>query len=257
MNNLKSFGRKFKHLVLKKNGIDEFQFSGNTSLDIKDDIKTKYGYSGALLEIFADNKSEEVHKWHHYIPIYDRYFSRFRGRKIRFLELGVSKGGSLQMWRKYFGDEAIIFGIDINKDCAIFNGKAGQVRIGSQADPEFLDSVVQEMGGVDIVLDDGSHQMNHIKTSLLHLFPKINYGGIYLIEDLHTSYWKNYGGGYNTKGNFFYFLFQIVDDMHNWYHKRGIKKLNISKDCSGIHIHDSIVIFDKDKNYKPVHSQNS
>lgn len=257
MNNLKRFVRKFKQLALKKNSIDEFQFSGNTSLDVKSDIKNKYGYSGPLLEIFADNKSEEVHKWHHYIPIYDRYFSRFRGQKVRFLELGVSKGGSLQMWRKYFGDEAIIFGIDINKDCSTYNGKSGQVRIGSQADAEFLESVVREMGGVDIVLDDGSHQMNHIKASLLNLFPKINYGGIYLIEDLHTSYWKNYGGGYNTKDNFFNFLFDIVDDMHSWYHKRGIKKLGISKDCSGIHIHDSIVIFDKNKNFKPVHSQNS
>lgn len=157
-------------------------------MDIKDDIQTKYGYSGALLEIFADNKSEEVHKWHHCIPIYDRYFSRFRGRKIRFLELGVSKGGSLQMWRKYFGDEAIIFGIDINKDCAIFIGKVGQVRVGSQTDPKFLQSITEEMGGIDIVLDDGSHQMKHIKYSLNYLFPKLNYGGIYLIEDLHTSY---------------------------------------------------------------------
>jgi hypothetical protein len=94
--------------------------------------------------------------------LYDRYFSPFRGRKTRFLEIGVNKGGSLQLWRKYFGDDAIIFGININPDCEKLNGLAGQVRIGSQIDRPFLESVIKEMGGVDIVLDDGSHHMQHI-----------------------------------------------------------------------------------------------
>src|SRR5215813_13910907 len=136
-------------------GIGEFTF--NEDFDVKDDIRHKYGYDGYLLHLFADNKKYVVHKWHHYIPIYDRYFSSFRGRKVRFLEIGVSKGGSLQMWRAYFGKDAIIFGIDIDDECLKYSGHAGQVRIGSQVDQSFLDSVVKEMGGLDIVLDDGSH----------------------------------------------------------------------------------------------------
>ena len=95
-------------------GIGEFTF--NEDFDVKDDIRHKYGYDGYLLHLFADNKKYVVHKWHHYIPIYDRYFSSFRGRKVRFLEIGVSKGGSLQMWRAYFGKDAIIFGIDIDDE---------------------------------------------------------------------------------------------------------------------------------------------
>lgn len=233
-----------------------YEFDLNaTPFDIKTDIQKKYEYDGDLLEIFAKNEEIVVHKWHHYIPLYDRYFSSFRGRKIRFLEIGVSEGGSLQMWRKYFGDDAIIFGIDINPECKKFNGLAGQVRIGSQTDDVFLKSVVREMGGVDIVLDDGSHLMEHIPATLKYLFPHLNANGIYVIEDLHTAYWKSYGGGYRAKRNFFRFLMDLVDDMHHWYHTSKLKQAVISNECCGIHIHDSIVVLEKNKVFKPVHSR--
>jgi hypothetical protein len=226
-----------------------------SSADVKADIQNKYLHNSDLLDYFTTNKGCVIHKWHHYIPLYDRYFSPFRGRKIRFLEIGVNKGGSLQLWRKYFGDDAIIFGIDINPDCEKLNGLAGQVRIGSQIDRPFLESVIKEMGGVDIVLDDGSHHMQHIPETLKQLFPHLSYGGIYMIEDLHTAYWKTYGGGYNSSGNFFRFLSDIVDDMHHWYTMKGIKQTAISKCCSGVHIHDSIVVLEKNKVYEPVHSK--
>ncbi len=231
------------------------KFAFNQDLDVKKDIREKYGYDGTLLDLFAVNKDLIVHKWHHYIPIYERYFAPFRGRKIRFLEIGVSKGGSLQMWRKYFGEEAVIFGIDIDAECAKYNGQAGQVRIGSQADQDFLESVVKEMGGVDIVLDDGSHHMKHVPASLKHLFPHLSDGGIYMIEDLHTAYWKRFGGGYRAAGNFFGVVMDLVDDVHHWYHGKRLKHAGIGDNCSGIHIHDSIVVLEKNKVYQPVHSQ--
>ena len=123
------------------------QFRFDSSKDISSHIKEKYGYDGDLLKIFADNKGKVIHKWHHYIPLYDKYSSRYRGTEVRFLEIGVSQGGSLSMWRKFFGDDAVIYGIDINPACSEFNGCDGQVRIGSQIDEEFLRSVVSEMGG--------------------------------------------------------------------------------------------------------------
>ena len=155
--------------------IKSFEFNG---ADIKKDIYEKYNFSGELVDIFVNNKDRIIHKWHHYIPIYDRYFQGYRGKNIRFLELGVSKGGSLSMWRKYFGEDAIIFGIDIEDTCKVFNGIDGEVRIGSQDDKKFLLDVLGEMGGVDIILDDGSHKMKHIKKSLSVLFPHLSEGGI-------------------------------------------------------------------------------
>jgi hypothetical protein len=236
-------------------GIEQFTFRSNAALEVKTDIQEKYGHESELLNIYANNTGAIVHKWHHYIPIYDRYFSPFRNRKIRFLEIGVSEGGSLQMWRKYFGDDAIIFGIDINPKCEKFNGIAGQVRIGSQTDHVFLASVIKEMGGVDVILDDGSHDMQHIPVTLEYLFPHMNYGGIYMIEDLHTAYWKGYSGGYRSKRNFFRYAMDLIDDMHHWYHNNDLKQALISKDCSGIHVHDSILVLEKNKVYEPTHSQ--
>ncbi|MDD2720547.1 MAG: hypothetical protein PHH47_04490 [Gallionella sp.] len=169
-------------LRYRKENNDAFAFKRADHSDVEKDILEKYGHSSDLVEYFSTNSGGGVHKWHHYIPLYDRYFSAFRGRKVRFLEIGVNAGGSLQMWRKYLGDDAIIFGIDINPDCAKLNGLSGQVRIGSQTDPIFLDSVIKEMGGVDIVLDDGSHHMKHIPVSLKSLFPYLSDGGISLLS---------------------------------------------------------------------------
>jgi len=233
-------------------GISAYAFAGT---DVREDIRRKYGHESDLLDLYAAGSERVVHKWHHYIPIYDRYMSRWRNRPFRFLEIGVSKGGSLDLWRKYFGPEAVIFGIDIEPACKAFDGISAQVRIGSQDDPAFLSSVVEEMGGVDMVLDDGSHVMEHVRKSFEVLFPKLSYGGTYMIEDLHTCYWRRYGGGYRNGDNFFNFTRRMVDDMHRWYHEYGERMPGFGSECSGIHIHDSVVVFDKDRPYPPTHSR--
>src|SRR5688572_15994126 len=74
--------------------------------------------TGPLAEIFFSGRGRRVHKWVHYLPIYDRYFSAMRGTQFKFLEIGVFGGGSLDMWREYFGPDAKIFGVDVNPACA-------------------------------------------------------------------------------------------------------------------------------------------
>lgn len=246
----------FYHLSSRSHRNERFsEYSFENKNMVRDKIAKDYDFKGDLLDIFVNNKGAIVHKWHHYIPIYDKYFSSFRNRGIRFLEIGVAKGGSLQMWRKYLGGSATIFGIDIDPDCAQLDGLSGRVRIGSQADPAFLAAVIEEMGGVDVVLDDGSHRMDHVKKTFSVLFPQLNEGGIYMIEDLHTAYWENFGGGYRVGNNFFSFVSDIIDDMHHWYHARGSNNPSISDACAGIHIHDSIAVFEKRKVHAPAHSQ--
>ncbi|MBL9051642.1 MAG: class I SAM-dependent methyltransferase [Tabrizicola sp.] len=200
------------------------------------------------------NEGEGVDKWHHYLPLYERYLEPWRGRPLRFLEIGVYKGGSLQLWRRYFGPDAVIYGIDIDPDCARFDGQAGQVRIGSQAEASFLNAVVDEMGGVDVILDDGSHRMEHVSASLDALFPRLSVGGIYIIEDLHTAYWKKYGGGHQAPGNFYNTVRKMIDDMHHWYHDAGASHQATAGALVGIHVHDSMVILDKGNAYSPVRS---
>ncbi|MEM7519645.1 MAG: class I SAM-dependent methyltransferase [Pseudomonadota bacterium] len=224
--------------------------------DVAGDIRDRYGFDGDLLDIYAGNEGVKVHKWHHYLPIYDRYFARFRGTPVKFLEIGVNNGGSLQMWRRYLGPQAILCGIDINPDCAQYDGQSGMVRIGSQDDPAFLDAVVTEMGGVDVVLDDGSHRMPHIETSLRALFPKLSDNGTYMIEDLHTAYYPRFGGGFGAETNFFNTVRRMIDDMHSWYHKGGPLALpELAQEFNGVHIHDSIVVIDKAPVQRPTHSR--
>ncbi|MFM7035334.1 MAG: hypothetical protein ACKOYJ_09190, partial [Planctomycetia bacterium] len=233
--------------------IERFAFDSHA--DARADVSGKYGFAGELLDLFVQNSGAVVHKWHHYIPLYDRYFARFRGTSLRFLEIGVSKGGSLQMWRKYFGDSAVIFGIDIDPLCRQYDGKFGSVRIGSQVDTSFLDEVVREMGGVDVVLDDGSHHMDHIPVTLRHLFPLLSFRGIYMIENLHTAYWRQWGGGFGVEKNFFRYTGDIVDNMHRWYHDDAPRCAAFADTCSGVHIHDSIVVLEKDAVHRPTHSR--
>ena len=224
--------------------------------DVAADIRDRYGFDGDLLDIYAGNDSVKVHKWHHYLPLYDRYFSRYRGTPVKFLEIGVNNGGSLQMWRRYLGPDAVLCGIDINPDCAQYDGQSARVRIGSQDDPDFLRKVVEEMGGVDVVLDDGSHQMPHVEASLRVLFPLLSMGGTYMIEDMHTAYSRRFGGGFRARSNFFNTVRNMIDDMHSWYHKKGSLALpELGQEFDGLHVHDSIVVIDKAPVRRPTHSR--
>lgn len=244
--------QRLHDLFSKRGNLRQFKFNGE---DVRTDIETRYQFQGDLLDIYVTGSEQLIHKWHHYLPIYDRYFSKWRGTNVRFLEIGVSKGGSISMWRKYFGDDAIIYGIDIDESCAQYDGLAGSVRIGSQDDPRFLERVIEEMGGVDVVLDDGSHVMQHVRTSAEIILPILEEGGIYMIEDLHTAYWKSYGGGFARKANFFNYLREVVDDIHHWYHVTKLQHPNVSLNCDAIHIHNSICVFEKSSPQRPTHSK--
>lgn len=223
--------------------------------------------AGPIELAFFGHKRRIVHKWHHYLPLYDRYFSPFREgfpdasggsarRPLRMLEIGVSFGGSLEIWRDYFGREAVLFGVDVNPACAAFDGEGGNaIRIGSQDDPAFLRRVVDEMGGVDIVLDDGSHMAAHQRASFETLFPTLSEGGLYVVEDLHTAYWRDFGGGYRSDQSFVAKLKQMIDDMHHWYHKAGEQVSAAAGLVGGLHIHDSIAFIEKTRVAPPAHSR--
>ena len=205
-----------------------------------------------LAEIAYSGECRRVHKWTHYFKIYERYLEKYRGSAFKMLEIGVNGGGSLDMWRSYFGDRATIFGIDINPDCASLDTPHAPVRIGSQADATFLRGVVDEMGGLDVVLDDGSHRAKHQRASFDALFPLLNEGGLYLIEDTHSSYWLRFGGGYRRRGTAIEFAKRIVDDMHGWYHRRR-PQTSAQHEVGSVTFHDSIIVIEKRRRERPRH----
>jgi hypothetical protein len=106
-------------------------------------------------------------------PIYEQHFSWYRNKSLTFLEIGVARGGSLQMWQRVFGPLAKIVGIDIQERSKSYEAPGGAfVRIGDQADEQFLQSLIDEFGVPDVVLDDGSHQMEHISKTFNFLYPE-------------------------------------------------------------------------------------
>lgn len=198
-----------------------------------------------LWQDFLTNQGKAIHKWGHYFPIYERHFAPWRGRTLTFLEIGVAKGGSLAMWRRYFGPLARIVGIDIDRKCQAHQGEGVAVRIGDQSDPEFLQGVIDEFGVPDVVLDDGSHRMDHIAASFEFLYPRMDKNGVYLIEDLHAAYWPKFGGGLAEPANFFNVAKGLVDRLNADHTLGAVTPDAFTRDTFSIAFYDSVVVFEK------------
>jgi hypothetical protein len=146
--------------------------------------------SPAALSILYD--TDKGPKLHYYTDHYRDAFAPLRTKRITLLEIGIHKGGSLQMWRRYF-PKARIAGIDLKLPELQIPGV--DMYVGDQSDPDFLSSLVARYGGFDVVIDDGSHVASHIAASFAVMFPALRPGGWYVIEDLATSYWESHEGG--------------------------------------------------------------
>jgi hypothetical protein len=208
-----------------------------------------------LEEYFRNNESRLIHKWMHYFDIYHRHFERFRGRPVVVLEFGVNQGGSLEMWRDYFGPDAKIYGVDIDPRCRQFEGDNMHIMIGDQADKEFLGQVVAEIGApIDVVIEDGGHRMRQQKMTFRHIYPHMSDDGCFLTEDTHTSYWRRYGGGFRRRGTFMEFAKNKVDQLNAWHSRtRDLQVDEFTRTTDSMHFYDSIVVFERGRRTKPEH----
>ncbi|MDD5571480.1 MAG: hypothetical protein PHD97_10055 [Bacteroidales bacterium] len=205
-----------------------------------------------LEKYFRQNNKKLIHKWIHYFDIYDRHFSRFRDKETTILEIGVNQGGSLQMWKSYFGEKAKIYGIDINPWCKELEEENIKIFIGSQTDKKFLQEIKKTIPKIDVLIDDGGHTMIQQIVSYEELFEHIKEDGVYLCEDLHTSYWLAYGGGYKRKGTFIAYTKNFIDYL-NAYHseQKFFKTNNFTKSVDSIHYYDSVIVIEKKKRERP------
>jgi hypothetical protein len=219
-----------------------------------DEVPTAEKTQSEIHRLFYSHTGPVIHKWRNYFEVYDRHLSRFRNTSFHMLEIGVGQGGSLTLWRRYFGPDARLFGIDIDPKCRQLDQRDAHVRIGSQDDPAFLRSVVAEMGGIDVVLDDGSHVASHQRASFQTLFPLLNDGGVYICEDLHAAYWPvEYRGGYQRRGTFIEVAKQIIDDLHADFHDRSQSVPDAHRTIHGIHFYNSILAIEKRRQHAPEH----
>jgi hypothetical protein len=183
---------------------------------------------GGNLKILASIYMTDKWNPHWYAQHYEDFFTRIRHKKINILEIGVggyddpNKGGnSLRMWRTFFPN-GHVYGVDIY-DKSRHNQRRIKTFRGSQTDQAFLDLVVSEIGKVDIIIDDGSHMNDHILITFQHLFPRLADGGFYVIEDIQTSYWKEYGGNETGRSDLSTAVgyFESLIDGLNWEEFRG------------------------------------
>ncbi len=168
------------------------------------------------LEAGTDKSSN----FHNYTEVYSELFASLRDKPIKFLEIGIYRGNSVKLWENYFPNGELHF-IDITDAYIQHSTSRSYYHFLSQSDRNALDQFGRNTGGeFDVIIDDGGHTMNQQIISFQHLFPFVKSGGIYIIEDLHTSYWGEYGGNGNLtapkagQGTTVELLKNLVEDLN-------------------------------------------
>ena len=161
------------------------------------------------------------------------------------LEIGVSGGGSLAMWRAYLGPQSRIIGVDIDPACKAHEAEGIEIHIGSQDDPALLDRIAALHPSLDIVLDDGSHMMHHQIATFQHLYTRMSPHGVYLVEDLHTCYWDEYGGGLKRPGTFVELTKELIDSLNAAHTRDAVPISNFTASTFSISVYDSIIAFER------------
>ena len=183
-----------------------------------------------------------------YFQVYEEVFNKYRNKPIVFVEIGILDGGSLFMWRKFFGESARIIGIDLNPEAKRWESEGFEIFIGSQEDPEFWNKFFESVGMVDIVLDDGGHSNSQQIVTAHKALPHIRDGGMLAVEDVHTSYLRYYGNP--AKYSFMNYCKKTIDQINSrssvlpWMRKQSSILRDTVYSCA---FYESIVCFHVDR----------
>lgn len=172
-----------------------------------------------LENIFSQHVGKRTDKWFSYLKIYEDLFREYKNKKINILEIGIQNGGSLEIWSKYFDHAENIVGCDIDDMCSELQyGDPSITVVTSNINSDDTERKIYDIANkFDIIIDDGSHRSGDIIGSFCRYFPYLNPNGLYIIEDMHCSYWEQYEGGlYNpfSSISFFKSLVDIINQQH-------------------------------------------
>jgi hypothetical protein len=170
----------------------------------------------SLSDLFWAHLGPVADKWEQYIPFYEAELRRYleSQRPVVLLEIGVMNGGSLELWRKLLPPQSRVVGMDIDERCRVLQLSDGiELHIGDATQRTFVDTALGETR-FDIIIDDGSHRSIDIIATFENLFGRLKPGGSYIVEDLHTSYWREYGGGFRTEGSSIEWAKNLVDAIN-------------------------------------------
>ena len=197
-----------------------------------------------IYKLFKNSKKYSI-KWSSYFQVYEKIFSSYRNKKIKFVEIGVANGGSLFMWQKYFGKNAKIIGIDLNPNAKKLEKNGFKIYIGNQSDKKFWNYFYKKEGKVDIILDDGGHKNLQQISTVHYSLPYIKNGGKIVVEDTSTSYLKKEFNN-PSKYSFINYAKKIVDSIHR---RSPLLKKELSfysKKIFLVEFFESIVVFSID-----------
>jgi len=202
------------------------------SLEINSNLK--------LFQIYKNLKRVSL-KYDTYFQTYEEMFNKYVGKKITFVEVGVLQGGSLFMWKEYFGKDARIIGIDLHPNAKELEKHGFEIYIGSQSDKNFWKNFYSKVGKIDILLDDGGHVNDQQIITLSESVHNINDNGIIVTEDVHTSYLKKFGNP--SKYSFINYSKYLVDVVNSRFPEIKIKKNNDFRNkIYSISFYESIVV---------------
>jgi len=193
-------------------------------------------------------------KGHGYLSIYEKLFSPIYNEVQNLLEIGVRQGESIKSWKDFFVN-AHIYGLDFGwpkegdyKFIDILNNIDGvTIHKGDQSCKKTLDKIKNETPVLDIIIDDGSHILEHQQLTFFHLFDHLKNGGFYVIEDIHTSVFPHMKPRYGlnkNESNSTYLMFQRFE-------KTGLlksvyfDKIFSTKEIKLIHLNTSIAVVQK------------
>jgi Methyltransferase domain len=192
-----------------------------------------------LFQIYSRTRYLSI-KHDSYFQVYEQVLGRFVGQDITFVEVGIYNGGSLFMWREYFGPRARIIGIDLNPAARQWESDGFEIFIGSQSDPVFWRDFYTKVGKVDVLLDDGGHTNRQQIITVHESLPHINDGGVILVEDVHCSYMREFGNP--SRFSFINLAKRIVDCVNSRSSALGRVRNDYEQRVYAVSFYESIVV---------------
>lgn len=206
-------------------------------------------------DIYYNKTTKYTSKWTNYFDVYHMWFQKFIYQHPHVLEIGVDNGGSMQMWYHYFRN-AYLYGVDVRpkfdfNEPEAYLGFTADLVVGDQGSGEFWDNFLSVTPKLDVVIDDGSHFQSHQILTFAKLWPHMNEGGIYMIEDTHASYMDIFNGKLGSPDSFIEAMKQCIDGLHVDHfapsEQHWINQFNHDtfRTIKAIHFYDSVVVIEK------------
>lgn len=251
--------KQLKHLIMPDQPPIGVQFPVVSMNTIAEKYLTwgsrQTGADSPTFEAFKSS-TKLTSKWGHYFDIYDdclvpiRDWLQRKGETPGILEIGTCFGGSLIAWRSFFGPKSVVCGLDVFPKVNEFEDPQIKMVIGSQTDENSLKAAISQLPRLHVVIDDGSHLGADQKVSFRYLWRFLEPGGLYIVEDLHTAYWRQYEKGIlrRRRTGFTEYAKHLVDIQHAHYSSRRYEKSEIQDFCDtlfNVSFFDSVVVMRK------------